>query len=274
MLIAELELDLASRANLAIELARMVGREASAFRQDADRAALAVSDKGLQDFVTIVDRQAEETIRASVLDRFPHDGFMGEETGTAAGSAGLWVVDPIDGTTNFIRGFRHWGVSIAFIAEGKVQVGVIYDAALDKVYSAIRGNGARKDGKPIRASDVSDPRRAIAILGHSRRTSFEDYQSVARQLYERGVDYRRMGAAAIGLARVADGIADLYYERHLNGWDMLAGALIASEAGALVDVPPVAAALGDGGPVIACAAGLENEFAFLRERVLDLCERM
>ena len=134
---------------------------------------------------------------------------MGEETGGAVGSSGLWVVDPIDGTTNFIRGFRHWGVSIAFVADGRVQIGVIYDAALDKVYSAILGIGAQKDGKPIRSSDVSDPTRAIAILGHSRRTSFEDYQAVARRLYEKGVDYRRMGAAAIGLVRVADGIADL-----------------------------------------------------------------
>ncbi|MDP1732660.1 MAG: inositol monophosphatase family protein, partial [Devosia sp.] len=143
MLVAELGLDLPSRAGVAIDLARRVGREASIFRENADRAMLDVSNKGLQDFVTIADRHAEETIRSSILDRFPEDGFMGEETGSTSG-VGLWVVDPIDGTTNFIRGFRHWGVSIAFVAAGEVQVGVVYDAALDKVYAAIRGGGAFK----------------------------------------------------------------------------------------------------------------------------------
>lgn len=274
MLATEQALNLKARATLAEALARTVGREASAFREETGTAALNVQNKGLQDFVTIADKRAEQAIRGALLTAFPEDGFMGEESGGRQSGDGLWVVDPIDGTTNFIRGFRHWGVSLAFVAAGKVQIGVIYDAALDKVYSATRGSGASKDGKPIRASDVSDPARAIAILGHSRRTSFEDYQAVARRLYEKGVDYRRMGAAAIGLARVADGIADLYYERHLNGWDMLAGALIAREAGAIVYVAPMLAALGDGGPVIACAVGLQNEFAFLREQVADLYEQM
>lgn len=270
---AGLAMDLDGRAALAETVARRVGRQAAAFRE-AGAAALSVENKGLQDFVTIADRQAEQDIRDTLLTAFPEDGFMGEESGGRQTGAGLWVVDPIDGTTNFIRGFRHWGVSIAFVAAGMVQIGVIYDAALDKVYAAVRGGGARKDGNLIRASSVSDPARAIAILGHSRRTSFEDYQAVARRLYEKGVDYRRMGAAAIGLARVADGIADLYYERHLNGWDMLAGALIARESGAVVHVAPLSAALGDGGPVMACAAGLQNEFAFLREQAVDLYEQM
>jgi myo-inositol-1(or 4)-monophosphatase len=270
MLAEELELELEARASLAGEIARSVGREASAFRAGADMTSLGISNKGLQDFVTVADKHAEETIRSSILARFPEDGFMGEETGGTAGGSRFWVVDPIDGTTNFIRGFRHWGVSIAYVAAGKVRIGVVYDAALDKVYSATRGGGAFKDGKPIRASGVTDPTLAIAILGHSRRTSFEDYQAVARRLYEMGVDYRRMGAAAIGLVRVADGIADLYYERHLNGWDMLAGALIAREAGAIVHLPPLEVALGDGGPVIAGAAGLHKEFDFLREQAVDL----
>ena len=123
---------------------------------------------------------------------------MGEEGGGAPGGAGFWVVDPIDGTTNYIRGFRHWGVSIAYVADGAVRIGVIYDAAVDKVYSAIKGQGAFKDGKPIRASAVTDPARAIAILGHSRRTDFAVTNGIATPLRS-GIDYRRMGAAAIGL---------------------------------------------------------------------------
>lgn len=265
------DLDLRARAAVAIGVARRVGREASAFRDSMGSAGLQVENKGRQDFVTIADKRAEDTIRVAVRDHFPDDSFLGEEGGGARTGKILWVVDPIDGTTNFIRGFRHWGVSIAIVADGEVQVGVVYDAAVDKVYSAIRGEGAFKDGHPIQASAVTDPNRAIAILGHSRRTDFQTYQQICQTLHVLGIDYRRMGAAAIGLVRVADGIADLYYEGHLNGWDMLGGALIAHEAGALVHLPSLDVALTDGGPVVAHTAGLKEHLAFLRQHAGPLC---
>ncbi|MEN3148962.1 inositol monophosphatase family protein [Neorhizobium sp. IRAMC:178] len=256
---------LMSRAKTAIGVARRVGMEAAAFRAEALPETLGVESKGHQDFVTIADKRAEQAIRAALLGEFPDDSFMGEEGGGHSGERGTWVVDPIDGTTNFIRGFRHWGVSIAFVSGGKILVGVIYDAAQDRVFHAIRGEGAFKEGKPIAAARTSDPNHAIAILGHSRRTDFEDYITISRRLYERGIDYRRMGAAAIGLIRVAEGVSDLYYERHLSSWDMLAGVLIASEAGATVAVPPLEELLSRGGPVVACSPGLAGEFAFLME---------
>lgn len=257
--------DLDARVAVAIELARKVGRDASDFRRDSGAAALRVENKGLQDFVTVADKQAEDTIRAALNAHFPEDGFIGEESGGADLDTGVWVVDPIDGTTNFMRGFRHWGVSIAFVVGDQVMVGAIYDAAQDAVYSAVRGKGAFKDGKKIGASQVSDPSKAIAIMGHSRRTSFDDYLVILKTLYEKGIDYRRMGAAAIGLVRVADGIADLYYELQLNSWDMLAGALIAHEAGAVVRMPGMRDALAEGGPVYAAAPGLAHEFAFIAD---------
>ena len=260
---------LKARAETAISIARRVGRAAAAFRAEALPETLNVENKGLQDFVTVADRRAELAIRTTLLEEFPQDSFMGEEgggyEGTEAGEGGMWVVDPIDGTTNFIRGFRHWGVSIAFVAGGSILVGVIYDAAQDMVFHAIRGQGAFKEGKPIAAAKTSDPSHAIAILGHSRRTDFEDYLAVSRKLYERGIDYRRMGAAAIGLVRVAEGISDLYYERHLSAWDMLAGMLIAAEAGATVFMPSFEKLLRDGGPAVACSPALADEFAFLLE---------
>ncbi|WP_117193309.1 inositol monophosphatase family protein [Rhizobium terrae] len=258
---------LTPRAAVAIDVARDVGRQAAAFRTDARPETLGVENKGLQDFVTVADKQAEEAVRAALLARFPLDAFMGEEGGGNADESerGTWVVDPIDGTTNFIRGFRHWGVSIAFVAGGEILIGVIYDAAQDKVFHAIRGEGAFKEGQRIAAAKTSDPNHAIAILGHSRRTDFEDYLAISRKLYERGIDYRRMGAAAIGLIRVAEGVSDLYYERHLSAWDMMAGVLIASEAGAVVAIPPLGLLLRQGGPVVACSPGLEDEFAFLMD---------
>ncbi|MEI3854880.1 MULTISPECIES: inositol monophosphatase family protein [unclassified Ensifer] len=256
---------LQARAEAAIRIARRVGREAAAFRAEASPETLAVENKGLQDFVTAADRRAEETIRTAIAGEFPNDSVVGEEGGGHGRESGTWVVDPIDGTTNFIRGFRHWGVSMAFIAGGELLIGVIYDAAQDKIVHAIRGEGSFKDGQPIAVARTSDPAQAIAILGHSRRTNFEDYLAVSRRLYERGIDYRRMGAAAIGLIRVAEGIADLYYERHLSAWDMLAGVLIAREAGVIVAMPPLEQLLTRGGPVVACAPRMAGEFAFLAE---------
>ncbi|MEK1929006.1 MAG: inositol monophosphatase family protein [Pararhizobium sp.] len=254
-----------SRVEAAIRIARQVGRQAARFRQEARAAGLGVKTKGLQDYVTSADRQAEQAIRDGLLTLFPEDTFMGEEGGGQSGTAGTWVVDPIDGTTNYIRGFRHWGVSIAFIAGDRIEIGVIYDAAQDKVFHAVRGSGAFKDGDEIHVAATDDPSKAMIILGHSRRTSFDDYLAISKRLYERGMDYRRMGAAAIGLIRVAEGVADLYYERHLNAWDMLAGALIAQEAGAKVAMPRLSDLLGHGGPVIAYSAGMEREFSFLLE---------
>jgi myo-inositol-1(or 4)-monophosphatase len=254
---------LQARAQAAIEVAGKVGREAARFRQEASGAALHVENKGLQDFVTIADKQAEDAIRQGLLAQFPNDTFMGEESGGRSGTAGTWIVDPIDGTTNYIRGFRHWGVSIAFAAAGRIEIGAVYDAAQDKVFSAIRGKGAFKDGQPIHAGSTTDPHNAMVILGHSRKTSFDEHLAISRRLHERGMDYRRMGAAAIDLVRVAEGVADLYYERHLNAWDMLAGALIAIEAGATVAMPQLDTLLADGGPVVAYSPGLASEFAFI-----------
>lgn len=254
-----------ARVEVAIGVARKVGQEAARFRSETDPGALHVENKGLQDFVTVADRRAEQAIREGLLSRFPDDTFMGEESGGQSGAAGTWVVDPIDGTTNYIRGFRHWGVSIAFVLGDQVEIGVVYDATQDKVFSAVRGGGAFKEGVAIHAAATTDPANAMVILGHSRKTSFDEHLAVSRRLYERGMDYRRMGAAAIDLVRVAEGAADLYYERHLNAWDMLAGARIAEEAGAKVAMPELATLLTQGGPVIAHSPGLAGEFAFILE---------
>jgi myo-inositol-1(or 4)-monophosphatase len=257
--------DLGSRLAWAQDLARAVGRDALTFRESAGLEALDVTAKGLQDFVTLVDRRAEMTIRDALAEAFPKDGFLGEEFGGSPSADGYWVVDPIDGTSNYIRGLRHWGVSIAYVAAGATLIGVIFDAVNDRVYSATQDCGAFRDGIPIQASQVRDATAALSIVGYSRRTSFEYYQATTRRLHELGVDYRRIGSAAIGLVRVADGIADLYYERHVNIWDVLAGALIAREAGAVVHLPPLTELLVGGGPVIASAPHLDNVFAFLHE---------
>ncbi|WP_246249316.1 inositol monophosphatase family protein [Chelativorans alearense] len=251
---------ISERLALARRLAASVGREIEAFHEEA---LSAVTRKGLQDFVTAADRHAEDLIRGALAEAFPEDGFVGEETGGQPAGEGFWVVDPIDGTTNYIRGLRHWGVSIAFVRAGQIELGCIYDATTGRVYSAARGKGAFCEDRKIAVSMREDPNEALAILGCSRRTSFEDYQAVARKLHDLGIDYRRLGSAAIGLVRVANGVADLYFEAHLNSWDIMAGSLIASEAGATVVMPPLEIMLEKGGPLAAYTPSLGARLSFL-----------
>ena len=256
--------DLSERLALARTLAVAVGHEVEVFREEAQ---FAVQRKGLQDFVTAADRKGEETIRRALSAAFPKDGFLGEETGGAPDAHGFWVVDPIDGTTNYIRGLRHWCVSMAFVRGGRIELGCIYDATTGRVYSARRGQGAFCEDRPLSAATRDDPAEGLAILGCSRRTSFEDYQAVQRRLHDLGVDYRRLGSAALGLVRVASGVADLYYEAHVNSWDIMAGALIASEAGAVVEMPPLELMLERGGPLAAYTPSMAAHLGFLHELV-------
>lgn len=256
---------MAERLDFAIALASHTGDQASLFQKEADIAAFAIDMKGQQDFVTAADKQAEDTIRAALAKAFPEDGFIGEETGGTLQPGFVWVVDPIDGTSNFMRRLPSWGVSIALIHDDSIMLGVIYDGASGKVFHARAGQGAFADAHPIRASSLADPSVALAITGHSRRTPFADYLWMLERLHDLGVDYRRFGAAALGLLRVADGSAELYFEAHLNSWDVLAGILIAREAGAIVDMPPLARLLHEGGPILAIAPNLETPLACLKQ---------
>ncbi len=240
------------RLDFAAELARKVGRKALRFWQENGSENLGTSNKGLQDFVTQADKDAEEAIRKALAKEFPSDGFIGEESGGKTGQDGYWVVDPIDGTANYLRGLRHWGVSIAYVENGKTVVGVIHDSPTDRIYSAQTGGGARRDGEIIHVSGTTEPHVAMGILGVSRRTSFETYLEQLRALNEAGIEHRKIGSAAIGIVRVGEGVADFYYEKHLNCWDAMAALLIAKEAGARVVAPPIDRFIPDGGEVF-CA---------------------
>ncbi|MEM8589058.1 MAG: inositol monophosphatase family protein [Pseudomonadota bacterium] len=258
---------LADRLDAAGRIARQAGRHALALRRDL--AGLEVEEKGLQDFVTRADVEVEALIRDALLGRFPDDGFLGEEDSRRPPNDGhgTWVVDPIDGTSNYIRGIRHWGVSIAYVRDGRVEVGVIHDAPNDALYAAGRGGGASRDGLPITVSKTADMTKALAFMGMSRRMGLDDYLGDIRRLTEAGADYRRLGSAAIGLARIAEGVADLYFEAHLNSWDALAGMLIVAEAGGSVRTPDLQVMLDRGGPVLADNGRLGAQIGFLADRV-------
>jgi myo-inositol-1(or 4)-monophosphatase len=193
------------------------------------------------DMVTAVDRACEELVVARLLGARPDDGLLGEEGGERSGTSGVrWVVDPIDGTTNFVYGVPAYAVSIAAEVDGQVRAGVVLNAATGEQYSATLGGGARLTvpGQPPVALACSAPDsldRTLVATGFGYRAEQRQAQgAVVARLLPQVRDIRRFGSAALDLCTVAAGRVDAYYERHLNRWDFAAGALIAAEAGAVV----------------------------------------
>jgi len=244
---------LVARQGAAEAVARDAGRLARGFLEDPDR--LAVTLKGPQDVVTAADGAVERMIVAALRADFPEDAFLGEEGGGAAGDR-CWVIDPIDGTANFARGLPHWCVSIAFVADGRTEAGVIYDPNGDLLYSARRGAGAWRNAAPIRVSATTDHARATVDIGYSRRTGIPDFTRILSRLLERGVNVTQSQSAALGLARVVDGRLDGYAERHLYAWDALAGLLLVEEAGGRVSAFLEGDALTAGNETIAATPAL------------------
>jgi len=239
------------RCAVARDIARRAGRKAAAFlHENHGEEGLGLQRKGPQDFVTAADKATEEMIRSELALAYPQDAFLGEESGGGAGAGGTWVVDPIDGTANYMRGLPQWAVSIAYVSENHIQAGVIYDPSQDKTYWAVRGGGAHLDHVRLptpRQTPVSD---AIMMLGTSGKAPHGIYIDVIEALRERGAEHRRHGSAALGLALSAEGAVDGYFEASLNSWDALAGLLIALEAGLTVLAPPLSDFLKAPGPVL------------------------
>jgi myo-inositol-1(or 4)-monophosphatase len=215
------------------------------------------------DHVTEMDREAEQLIVERLLAARPDDGVMGEEGADRPGTSGVrWIIDPIDGTTNYVYGFPAFAVSIAARAGDEVVAGAVVDVSADDVYTAHRGGGATRNGEPIRCSAAADLGTALVATGFSYEAARRERQArVLTTVLPRVRDIRRMGAAALDLCAVASGRVDAYYERGLGAWDFAAGALIAAEAGALVRD------LNGGAPspafVLAAPVGIAGELAAL-----------
>lgn len=193
------------------------------------------------DMVTELDRASEDLIRATVLKARPGDAYLGEEQGLGGvGTSGVrWVVDPLDGTTNYLYRYPAWAVSIAAELDGEVVAGVVHDPTHEEMFTAVKGEGAWCQGRRLAVSGA--PALAVALVG----TGFgydADVRAAQGQVVARALpavrDIRRGGAAALDLCWVAAGRLDAYYERGLQPWDWAAGMLIAGEAGAVVEVLP------------------------------------
>ncbi len=218
-------------------LAEQVARSAGSLLLDGLGRAMEVGTKTtVTDMVTEMDRASEALIEAELLGARPDDGILGEEGAQRQGTSGVrWVVDPLDGTTNYLYGFPGFNVSIGAEVHGAVVVGAVYDVERGELFSAARGAGATCDGIPIGASDATDLGRALVGTGFAYEPAERERQ--ARELVHvlpRVRDIRRQGAAALDLCSVACGRLDAYFERGLAPWDLAAGGLIAREAGAVV----------------------------------------
>ena len=192
---------------------------------------------GHQDLVTKYDAGVQQLLQHDLLALLPGAGFLGEESPDADAHLErefLFIVDPIDGTTNFVKSIPHCGISVGLARRGEIVLGVIYDPYLDEMFSAERGKGAFLNGRPIHTSDVG-LRDAVSVFGTS--PYYRDLTDIsfrlARQLFERSLDLRRMASAALDLCYLAAGRIDCYFECLLSPWDYAAGSLIASVAGAL-----------------------------------------
>ncbi len=219
--------------NVMVKAARHAARKL--IRDFGEVENLQVSVKGVSDFVSNADVKAEEIIRSDLSYARPAYGWLGEETGETAGDdeTRRWIVDPLDGTTNFIHGLPHWAISIAMEHKGEVVAAVVLDPSKDEMFTAERGQGAWMNGRRIRVSarrDLSECVFATGVPFGSKKTLPQTLTELSR-LMPQCAGIRRFGAASLDLAYVAAGRYDGFWERELKPWDMAAGLLLVREAG-------------------------------------------
>lgn len=238
----------------------------------ADAAALAMTmrpppggpvgtTKGLQDYVTEADMAVETLVSKRIEALFPEDGFMGEEGGRQREGGLTWVIDPIDGTSNYARGRERWCVSLGLM-DGDVPVaGVINAPALGEIYTAQRGVGAWMNGKKLTASPVSDPKSAMVEMGWSAKVSPDTYARHVKAFLELGIAPRTGACGALALADVASGRSDGYLEIAINLWDVAAALVMIEESGARVSPFLKDGGLTGGIRILAAAPGVAEQIA-------------
>ena len=247
------------RYAFAQSVARLAGALANRYFRDRER--LTVELKGPQDFVSHADRDVEALLRREINAAFPQDAFLGEET--AHSYTGplerCWVVDPIDGTHNFLRGVPYWNVAIAYVQQGRAQLAVTYDVPNDALYRAQRGAGGvceeRGEATPLAVAPTTSLDRAFVALGHNDRAPSERYLAIRRRMMERGIAMRNLGSGALQLAYVARGRFDGFIELELAIWDAIGGLLLVEEAGGYV-APFAPATPTSKAAVLACAPAI------------------
>lgn len=220
---------------IAIRAARKAGNLILKSQETPD--AIKIDRKGDNDFATNVDRAAEALITETIKRAYPDHTIIGEENGLVSYSKSTteWIIDPIDGTTNYIKRFPHYSVSIAARVKNRTEIGVVYDPMLNELFTAARGQGAQLNGYRIRVSNYKDLNGTIIGTGFpfKNKKYSADHFRVLEKLFIQCADFRRTGSAALDLAYVAAGRTDAFFEIGLKPWDIAAGELILREAGGI-----------------------------------------
>jgi myo-inositol-1(or 4)-monophosphatase len=251
---------LARRLETAIRITEEAGRLALRMRPPPG-AATTAKLKGAQDWLTEADGAVEAFVSAALAEAFPEDGFQGEETGKGREGRLRWVLDPVDGTSNFARGAVRWCVSLGLIEDRAALAGVIRAPVLAETFAACQGHGATLNGVPIHAATTDTLARGIVEVGWSYRRPNERFQKMVVDLMAEGPMVRLCGSGALGLADVAVGRTDAYIELHINLWDVAAALSILSEAGAYVSPFLEGNGPAAGNPILAAAPGVAERLA-------------
>ncbi len=219
----------------AVKAAREAGRIIN--RASNDVGALSIQSKSINDFVSEVDHAAEAAIINILKDAYPDHGFLGEESGdTNKDADNIWIIDPLDGTTNFLHNFPQYCVSIALQQSGVLTQAVIYDPVRNDLFTATKGRGAFLNDKRIRVSNRAKLQQSLIATGFPFRdfTHLDTYLDMLKDMIKKTTGIRRPGSAALDLAYVAAGYTDGFFEINLSTWDVAAGGLIVQEAGGMV----------------------------------------
>ncbi len=242
------------RLDVATRLAQQAGQLALSLRPPP--GAPVASLKGAQDWLTEADGRVEAFLSEELARAFPEDGFQGEETGSGRAGRLRWVVDPIDGTSNFARGTPRFCVSLGLVEERTALLGVLVAPALGETFAARQGGGATLNGAPIRVASTTDLARGAVECGWSPRRPNAAYFQLVQGVMGAGAMLRAGGSGALGLADVAAGRIDAYMELHINLWDVAAALAILAEAGARLSPFLEGDGLVAGNPILAAAPGV------------------
>jgi len=220
--------------NTAISAARKAG---NIIARSVDRIdQLTITSKAQNDFVTEVDQKAEMAIIETISRAYPSHSFLGEETGRSGDSDYLWIIDPLDGTTNFLHGFPQFAVSIALEHKGEITQGVVYDPISQDLYTATKGEGAQLNNRRLRVTARKGLKGALLGTGFpfKQQQHLDTYLETFKALFPDTAGIRRPGSASLDLAYLAAGRIDGFWEIGLSPWDMAAGVLLVKEAGGMV----------------------------------------
>ncbi|MEM7250891.1 MAG: inositol monophosphatase family protein [Pseudomonadota bacterium] len=242
--------------NIATSAARRAGDLLVRYFDRLD--TLNVQTKGRGDFVSEVDRAVEREVSDIILKAYPHHGIIGEEGGERPGQDCDWIIDPLDGTRNYLNGYPHFCVSIAVRERGRIEHGVIYDPLLQEMFTASRGAGATLNSRRIRVSTTTRYDESIVCTGLAthQESQLAVNQAIEAALTREAVAMRRSGSAALDLAYVSAGRLDAYWQYGLKLWDLAAGVLMVREAGGMVSSPDGRETYLDTGDVLATNARL------------------